>query len=115
MIRVLAGVIAASVIVFSAQQAKAQYYIPSYVRMYVPYTQPAPYYYYSVPRYDYRYYPRRRYRSRYYPGYPVYVVPRTTQTVPSEPFDTSVHPSHYFGDPHASQNITNPHRSQTLP
>lgn len=115
MIRILAVLFAASTILLSAGQARGQYYIPSYVPMYRPYIQPSPYVYY---RYDYGYFPRRRYRSYYYPPtYNVYIVPRSNGSVqqPTPRPSNGVHPSHYFGNPHASQNIANPHRSQTLP
>ncbi len=117
MVRILGGLIVAFVVGLAAQEAKAQYYIPSTVPVFAP-QYSVPFVYNSVPRYDYRYYPRRRYRSRYYPSYRVYVVPATTVQRPSittRSRPSGVHPSQYIGDPHASQYIGDPHASQFTP
>lgn len=119
MFRWIAGLMAVAVVGFSAQQAQAQYYIPSTVPVF-QFSYPAPYYY-VAPRYEYRYYPRwPRYRSRYYPSYNVYVAPRTTTTVrrsstTNRQRPSGVHPSQYIGDPHASQYMGDPHASQYIP
>ncbi len=130
MIRILVGLSAACVIGICAENAKAQYYVPSFVPIYGPqYTVPGPIIYYSVPRYDswYGYYPRRNRTTIYSFGGPIYGgnvyniygyprvqvqrVPVTTER--SRP--SGVHPSQYIGNPHASQYMGNPHASQYFP
>ena len=104
MIRLLSALIAVSAIAVAAQNASAQYYVPNFVPTYgYTYSAPPVYYYYPPPRYEYY---RRAYRYRRpVVNVPVYVVPQRTTTIRSTTTETRpqvTHPSHYFGDPHAS-------------
>lgn len=103
---ILLGIIAFAGCAIGSESASAQYYVPNFVYR-VPYQ--APVYYNYAPRVEY--YPRV-YRSYYSPYlYPpgsvinIYGRRRTVrvQSTTTEARPITGHPSHYFGDPHASQ------------